>query len=152
MREISSSFWDSKALEELSPEEWEALCDRCGRCCLLKLEDEDTGEVFLTRLVCSLLDQESCCCLGYSGRHKIMSDCVKIDPEKVRNLSWLPRSCSYRRIAEGRGLAWWHPLISGRSETVHEAGISVRGWVKCESKVRTSEYCRYIISDLDAGS
>ena len=144
------AFWESKKLEDLNRHEWEALCDKCGRCCLLKLEDEVTGEIYLTKLVCSLLDQENCQCRGYAKRHKKMADCVQIDPEKVRSLSWLPETCGYRRIAEGRGLAWWHPLISGTTETVHAAGISVRGWTHSEDSVSSTDYYRYIIEDLDA--
>lgn len=142
-------FWRRKSLEALSPEEWEALCDGCARCCLLKLEDEDTGEVHLTRLTCRLLDLGSCRCGDYPRRHEIMSDCVAIDPDKVRALGWLPASCAYRRVAEGRDLAWWHPLISGSRETVHEAGISVRAWARSEASVSASSLHRYIIRDLD---
>ena len=128
-------FWKTKALEEMTPTEWESLCDGCARCCLLKLEDEDSGEVFLTRLACKLLDVSKCRCSDYANRFAKMPDCIEIDPEKVRKLDWLPTSCGYRRVAEGRDLAWWHPLISGSPDTVHEAGISVRSWARSESKV-----------------
>lgn len=144
-------YWRRKRLAEMSPKEWEQLCDGCGRCCLLKLEDEDTGEIHLTRLACRLLDLKSCRCSDYPNRFARMPDCVAIDAEKVPTLEWLPSSCAYRRVHEGRDLAWWHPLISGRAETVHEAGISVKGLARSEAKVRASALYRYIIPDLGDG-
>jgi len=138
-------FWSAKTLEEMTRSEWESLCDGCGRCCLVKLEDEESGEVHLTKLACRMLDQSTCRCSDYPNRQTKMPDCVAIDPEKVRRLVWLPESCAYRRLAEGRDLAWWHPLVSGDPDTVHEAGISVRGWVRSEKAVRPSAIARYII-------
>lgn len=140
-------FWRRKTLEELTREEWEQLCDGCARCCLLKLEDEEKGEVHLTRLVCRMLDAGSCRCSDYANRHTLMPDCIEIDPEKVRSLDWLPVSCSYRLVAEGKDLHWWHHLVSGSRETVHEAGVSVRGWTTSEAKVKAEQMHRYIIKD-----
>jgi len=131
----------------MSSQEWESFCDGCGRCCLVKIEDEDTGKWHLTRLACSLLDVGSCTCTDYSNRHARMPDCVAINPEKVRTLDWLPETCGYRVIARGGKLAWWHPLISGTRDTVHEAGISVRGAVMSENKVDDDAMHRYIIRD-----
>jgi uncharacterized cysteine cluster protein YcgN (CxxCxxCC family) len=142
-------FWETKSLEEMSAAEWESLCDGCGRCCLNKLEDEDTGEIVLTRLACALLDIGRCQCSDYPNRFEKMPDCINLTPDKVRSIAWLPATCGYRRVKEGLGLAWWHPLISGDPETVHQAGISVRGFARSEKGVRAHNFVRYIISDFD---
>lgn len=123
------SFWKTKTLEELSSAEWESLCDGCGRCCLEKLEDEDTGKIYFTHVACRLFDVGACGCSDYPNRSAKVSDCVRLTPENVRTLNWLPPSCAYKLVAEGRDLYWWHPLISGDPNTVHEAGVSVRGRV-----------------------
>jgi uncharacterized protein len=141
-------FWEQKTLDEMSPQEWESLCDGCGRCCLIKIEDEDTGDIHLTRLSCRLLDVGSCRCSDYGDRHAKVPDCIAIDPDRVRNLSWLPATCGYRLIEERKGLRWWHPLVSGRADTVHEAGISVRGWALNEARVKPDLIHRYIINDF----
>lgn len=140
-----AAFWREKSLEEMTSEEWESLCDGCGRCCLVKLEDEDTGKCYLTRLACSLLDIGSCRCSDYPNRKAKMSDCVSITPEAARTLSWLPATCGYRLVAQGRDLYWWHPLISGTPDTVHLAGISVREIARSEKGVKASAMLRYII-------
>jgi uncharacterized cysteine cluster protein YcgN (CxxCxxCC family) len=120
-------FWREKSLEALTPVEWESLCDGCGRCCLNKLEDADSGEIAWTDIACRLLDGTSCQCSDYPGRHAIVPECVQLDPETVRELKWLPPTCAYRLVADGEDLYWWHYLVSGDRNTVHEAGISVRG-------------------------
>jgi len=122
-------FWKTKKMEDMSRAEWESLCDGCGRCCLSKLEDEDTGEIYYTDVSCKLLDSCTGGCKDYTNRFDTVPDCVVMTPEKVRTLPWLPPSCGYKLVAEGRDLYWWHPLISGDSNTVHEAGVSVRGRV-----------------------
>jgi len=119
-------FWRTKTLEEMSEAEWESLCDGCGRCCLVKLEDADTGDILFTDVGCSLFDEGSCRCGDYEHRQQRVEDCVRLTPAAVRALSWLPVTCGYRLVAEGRDLEPWHPLRSGRRESVHEAGISVR--------------------------
>lgn len=141
-------FWTGKTLDELSPSEWERLCDGCGRCCLVKLEDEDNGEIYLTRLACSLLDLKTCRCSDYTARHEKMPDCISITPEMVRTLSWLPPTCAYRRVEEGKDLQWWHPLISGSPDTVHQAGISVCKLARSEVGIKPGWIPHYIIDDF----
>ena len=119
-------FW-RKGLDALSPQEWESLCDGCGRCCLVKLEDEDTRDIHYTSIACRLLDCTTCRCGDYPNRQAKVSDCVRLTPEEVRTVPWLPPTCAYRLVKEGRDLPWWHPLVSRRPETVVEAGVSVRG-------------------------
>jgi uncharacterized cysteine cluster protein YcgN (CxxCxxCC family) len=126
MRNHQQPFWKRKSLSEMSNEEWESLCDGCGKCCLLKLEDEDTGEIAFTDLACRLFDSTSCRCSDYPNRHQRVSDCILLTPEKITQLKWMPSTCAYRLLSEGKDLEWWHPLVSNDQNTVHEAGISVR--------------------------
>ncbi len=120
-------FWKTKQLEDMTPQEWESLCDGCGRCCLHKLRDDDTLALSFTNVACRLLDLDTCRCSKYEQRHRYVPDCVSLTPAMVREIDWLPPSCAYRRVAEGRDLAWWHPLVSGSPDTVHTAGVSARG-------------------------
>jgi len=122
-------FWRSKSLEEMTSSEWESLCDGCGRCCLVKLEDEDSGEIHFTDIGCRLLDAKTCRCGDYKRRTRRVPDCVGLTPTLVRTLSWLPVTCAYRLVAEGKDLPDWHPLVSGSAESVHAARVSVRGRV-----------------------
>ncbi|HYA80414.1 MAG TPA: YcgN family cysteine cluster protein [Methylocystis sp.] len=128
-RGASAPFW-SKPLGELTRKEWEALCDGCGRCCLVKLEDEDTGAIHHTSVACKLLDRQSCRCGDYAARKKIVPDCVRLTLARLAKIRWLPPSCAYRLRLEGKDLPDWHPLISGDPETVHRAGVSVQGRVE----------------------
>jgi hypothetical protein len=137
-------FWKAKALDEMSPEEWESLCDGCGQCCLIKLEDEDTGDIAITRLACKLLDLGTCRCTGYSDRQEHVFDCVKLTPEDVSQIPWLPETCAYRLLADGEALRWWHPLVSGTRETVFEAGVSIRGLAISERKVPEERFPAHI--------
>ena len=120
-------FWKTKSLEQMTREEWESLCDGCGKCCLHKLQYEDTGEIYYTEVACRLLDLGSCRCSNYAERQKHVPDCVALRPDKVMELNWLPSTCAYRLLANGKPLAWWHPLVSGDPDSVHAAGQSVRG-------------------------
>jgi uncharacterized cysteine cluster protein YcgN (CxxCxxCC family) len=128
-------FWKRKTLAEMNAREWESLCDGCGKCCLVKLEDERTGRVRYTDVACALLDPQSCRCRDYANRTRRVPDCVKLSPRDVESFHWLPRTCAYRLIAQGDDLPWWHPLVSGDPTTVHRAGVSIRGRVVRESQV-----------------
>jgi len=134
----AAPFWKTKRLEEMTAAEWESLCDGCGRCCLHKLRYEDkagdgAGLAF-TNVACRLLDLRTCRCTDYANRRVRVPDCVQLTPAEVRAIDWLPPSCAYRRLAEGKELAWWHPLVSGDPQTVHRAGISVRGRAVSEKR------------------
>jgi uncharacterized cysteine cluster protein YcgN (CxxCxxCC family) len=122
-------FWRRKSLADMTSGEWESLCDGCGRCCLNKLEDEDTGRIYYTDVGCRLLDGTTCRCKDYDNRSEAVDDCVRLSPDNIAELDWLPPSCAYRLVAHGRDLYWWHPLVSGDPDSVHAAGISVRGRV-----------------------
>ncbi len=142
-------FWERFPLEELTGAEWEALCDGCGRCCLRKIEYEDTGEVLYTSVACKLLDHESCRCALYDRRHEFVPDCVRLAPRNLPEVaSWMPTSCAYRLLFEGRPLPEWHPLLSGTFESVVEAGISMRGKVVSEITVTDDDLEDYVIGEL----
>lgn len=139
-------FWQVKSLEEMTPQEWESLCDGCGKCCLNKLLNEE-GELFHTNVACRMLDCDTIRCKRYDARFRLVPDCVRVSPEMVRNTNWLPTTCAYRLLAEGKELASWHPLISGRAESVQEAGISVRGRIVSERAAGPLEH--HIVEWLD---
>ena len=136
---MPAAFWKTVPLAEMSEAQWESLCDGCGRCCLHKLRDDDTGEIFWTEVACRLLELGSCRCGDYPARQAHVPDCVQLTPAALADIDWLPPSCGYRRVAEGRGLAWWHPLVSGDPNTVHAAGVSVRGRVVSEREAGALE-------------
>ncbi len=124
-----SPFWKSKSLADLTQDEWESLCDGCGVCCLQKIEDPETGEIKLTSIACAFLDTMSCRCTIYEARLTLNPECLGLAADIVRETTWLPETCAYRRLAEGRELEWWHPLVSGEPNAVHETGISIRNRV-----------------------
>ncbi|MBT9444726.1 MAG: YcgN family cysteine cluster protein [Hyphomonadaceae bacterium] len=129
-------FWKTKTLAEMNPQEWESLCDGCGKCCLIGLEDADTGEIYLTDVACKQLDSASCQCKDYANRKKIVPDCVRLTPKNVPRYKWIPKTCAYRLVSEGKELFWWHPLVSGDRSTVHQANVSVRGKTRPEGRLK----------------
>ena len=142
---LRERFWEKYSLQELSAPEWEALCDGCGRCCLHKLEYEDSDVIDYTDVACRLLDLSSAQCSDYPGRKKHVPDCVQLKPANIGEIDWLPASCAYRRLHEGRGLARWHPLVSGDAASVRKAKISVIGRVLPETVVDEDEIEEHVI-------
>lgn len=147
MKKTDRPFWETKQLDEMTREEWESLCDGCARCCLHKLEDEDNGNVHYTRIACRLLDIGSCRCTDYANRSSKVPDCLVLTPHGVQRSHWLPDTCAYRRISEGRKLEPWHPLSSGDPESVHRAGISIRTFALQDNDIRETEYEDQLIDE-----
>jgi len=139
------NFWEQKTLSEMTQEQWESLCDGCGKCCLQKLEDEDTGEVFYTDVSCHLLDVKTCRCKDYQNRLARVPECIDLTPETASEYSWLPSTCAYRLLAEGKALEPWHPLISGVSGAELTTRVSVRGRVVSEVFVHPDDLEQRII-------
>jgi uncharacterized cysteine cluster protein YcgN (CxxCxxCC family) len=140
-------FWQQKKINDLTPEEWEALCDGCAQCCIVKFEDVDTKEIFFTDVVCQFLDLSTCRCTSYLQRTRLVPTCLILTPQLVGQLSWMPATCAYRLLAEGKPLPWWHPLVSGNPDTVHQAGTSVRGKVISEKGIPEAELEDHIKED-----
>ncbi len=138
-------FWKTKTLEEMNTQEWESLCDGCGKCCLNKLEDYDTGEIYWTNIGCELLNCTSCRCKDYENRFKKVPDCIQLTPEIVRTLKWLPPTCAYRLVRDGKDLFDWHPLISGLESSVHDAGISITGRAVEDDGIKPEDYEDYLV-------
>ena len=141
-------FWKHYPLKQHTTDEWEALCDGCGQCCLLKLHDDDTQELAVLNVACRLLDTHSCQCSDYANRFDSVPDCTQLTPALVKEFTWLPKSCAYRRVAEGRKLAGWHPLLSNDAERVHRKGISVRSVAVSQDSVPESRLEEHIIAIL----
>ena len=120
-------FWETTPLHAMSGEQWEALCDRCGKCCLEKLEEEETGRIFYTNVACVLLDPDSGSCRDYARRSSLVHDCIELSPATLADASWLPTTCAYRRLRPGEPLPDWHPLLSGDPDSVRRAGHCVTG-------------------------
>ncbi|CUI66051.1 YcgN family cysteine cluster protein [Cognatishimia activa] len=145
---LTARFWERKPLKKLTKPEWEALCDGCGKCCLNKLEDEDTGAVALTCVACRMLDDETGLCSQYPIRHQFVPECIVLTPDNLdTHAYWMPQTCAYRLLWEGKPLFDWHPLVSGDPETVHEAGVSVRDRTVSEFEVPIEEWENYIIEE-----
>jgi len=132
-------FWETKTLPEMTVREWESLCDGCGLCCLIRFEDEETDEIIPTRVHCKLFDAGACACGDYANRKAHVPDCIKLTPYNIDDLMWMPPSCAYRRLHEGKDLPLWHPLITGDPESVHRAGVSVRGQTVSEASLADPE-------------
>lgn len=145
---FAERFWERKPLKKLNNEEWEALCDGCGKCCLNKLEDEDTGEVALTNVACRLLDDATCRCAHYENRHHFVPDCIVLTPDTIDDHAyWLPQTCAYRLLWEGRPLFDWHPLVSGSAASVHDAGVSMQHRTVSEFDTPFEEWDDHIIEE-----
>ncbi|TBW50163.1 YcgN family cysteine cluster protein [Marinobacter halodurans] len=138
-------FWQRKHFHEMTREEWESLCDGCGKCCLTKLEDEDTGEVYYTDLACEYMDGDSCQCTVYSRRQEKVPDCIVLTPDSVGDFHWLPQTCAYRLLAEDKPLPEWHPLVSGDPDSVHRAQVSVRHRTVSNASVPEADWEEHII-------
>ena len=139
-RSSEQAFWRTKALADMTAGEWESLCDGCGLCCQIRLEDEDTGEIALSDVACRFLDLCTHRCKDYANRQKNVPDCVKVTPDNVLELTWLPHTCGYRLVAAGHDLPDWHPLISGDTDTVHREGPSMLGDLVSEDEVNWEDY------------
>lgn len=145
---LRDRYWERVPLRNLTKREWEALCDGCGKCCLNKLEDPDTGEVAFTRIACRLLDDETCRCAQYDIRLQFVPDCVVLTPKNLPDIAYfMPTTCAYRLLHEGKPLPDWHPLISGTAQSVHHASQSVQGWTVPEFEVPEDEWEEHIIED-----
>ncbi len=141
-------FWETTPLTKMTPREWEALCDGCGKCCLNKLEDEDTEEVALTRVACRLLDDATCRCAHYENRHEFVPDCIVLRPDNLdTHAYWMPQTCAYRLLWQGKPLPDWHPLLTGTAQSVHDAGVSVQGRTVSEFDVPFEEWEDHIIEE-----
>jgi uncharacterized cysteine cluster protein YcgN (CxxCxxCC family) len=140
-----SEWWNDKPLAQLSTAEWEALCDGCAKCCLHKLEDEDSGAVFYTKVRCRYLEEQSCRCTDYDNRSVLVPNCIALRPNDLQDLAWLPNTCAYRLRAADQPLPDWHPLVSGDANSVHEAGISIRGRAISDEYVHPDGYDEHIV-------
>ena len=145
---MGHKFWERKSLDQMTAPEWEALCDGCGKCCLNKLEDEDTGDVALTRIACRLLDDATCRCAHYENRHQFVPDCIVLKPSNLdTHAYWMPQTCAYRLLWEGKPLPEWHPLLTGTSQSVHDAGVSVQNMTLSEFDIPEEDLEEHIIEE-----
>jgi len=145
---MTEPFWQNKELSEMNREEWESLCDGCGHCCLVKLEDEESEDVYVTNVSCRLLDLENCRCQDYEHRLEKVSMCLSLSADKMELMKWLPVHCAYRLLSEGKKLQPWHPLISGNAESVHKACVSVKSFAQSEDFIHVDQFCDHVMDKL----
>ena len=141
---MTDPFWKTKSLAQMSKTEWESLCDGCGKCCLLRMEDADNGDIYVTDIRCKLLDGATCRCKHYKTRKLYVPDCVQLTAKNVAKLKWIPRTCAYRLLSEGKDLPDWHHLVSGDKNTIHELGLSVKDATVCELEVDEADHPKHI--------
>lgn len=142
---MTDPFWKTTPLHKMDRDQWESLCDGCGKCCLLKLEDEDTGDIAYTRIHCKLFNSDTCQCSDYANRKSIVEDCVKLTPAGLEEINWMPESCAYRRIRDGKDLPDWHHLVCGDRERIHTEGQSIKGRTVSEETVFDEDQIDWII-------
>ena len=148
MTNLRPKFWETVPLSKMTTPEWEALCDGCGKCCLNKIEYEDTGEVEYTRVACRLLDNETCRCSNYARRFEFVPECIRLNPKTLKKISyWLPATCAYKLLQQGKPLPDWHPLVTGDPNSTHTSGQSMRGQTVSEVTVDEDDWVDYIIQE-----
>ena len=143
---MGNNFWETKNLIDMNENEWESLCDKCGKCCVIKLEDFDTQEVHYTNVSCKLLCEKSASCKDYKNRKSIVSDCIILSPNNLKDLKWMPETCAYKLLNEGKELPYWHPLLSGNDKEIVNSGNSVKNRVTNEIKIKIKNLPDYIFN------
>ena len=143
---MGNKFWETKNLIDMNENEWESLCDKCGKCCVIKLEDFDTQEVHYTNVSCNLLCEKSASCKDYENRKSIVPDCIILSPDNLKDLKWMPETCAYKLLNEGKNLPYWHPLLSGNDKDIVNSGNSVKNRVTNENKIKIKDLPDYIFN------
>ena len=143
---MGNKFWETKNLIDMNENEWESLCDKCGKCCVIKLEDFDTQEVHYTNVSCKLLCEKSASCKDYENRKSIVPDCIILSPDNLKDLKWMPETCAYKLLNEGKNLPYWHPLLSGNDKDIVNSGNSVKNRVTNENKIKIKDLPDYIFN------
>lgn len=143
---LGNKFWETKNLIDMNENEWESLCDKCGKCCVIKLEDFDTQEVHYTNVSCKLLCEKSASCKDYENRKSIVPDCIILSPDNLKDLKWMPETCAYKLLNEGKNLPYWHPLLSGNDKEIVKSGNSVKNRVTNENEIKIKDLPDYIFN------